>query len=230
MNLMQLAQRIRDARQRRDMTLEQLASEAGLTRSFLSRVENFRATPSLPALVQIARSLGVTVAELVEGLDDRPSVVVIRSDERQRFERDRPHSKIEYYALAAKRPAKNMEPFLLVVPPGIARSQKHAHEPEEFLMVLEGKLDCEYGDQTYRLEEGDCLYADWRDESTLAAVGRDTKVRLYRRQDEAGTPYCITVDGDTLTDNTVTIRDRDSLEQWRVTLDEVVEEIRSRVE
>ena len=39
--------------------------------------------------------------------------------------------------------------------------------------------------------------------------------RRYRRQDEAGTPYCITVDGQTLQDGTVTIRDRDSLEQWR---------------
>ena len=39
--------------------------------------------------------------------------------------------------------------------------------------------------------------------------------RRYRRQDEAGTPYCITVDGQTLQDETVTIRDRDSLEQWR---------------
>ncbi len=53
--------------------------------------------------------------------------------------------------------------------------------------------------------------------------------RRYRRQDEAGTPYCITVDGDTLTDKTVTIRDRDSLEQTRVKLDDVVAEIESRV-
>ncbi len=37
--------------------------------------------------------------------------------------------------------------------------------------------------------------------------------RRYRRQDEAGTPYCITVDGQTLQDQTVTIRDRDTLEQ-----------------
>jgi glycyl-tRNA synthetase len=53
--------------------------------------------------------------------------------------------------------------------------------------------------------------------------------RRYRRQDEAGTPYCITVDGQTLTDGTVTIRDRDTLEQWRVKADEVVEEISKRV-
>jgi glycyl-tRNA synthetase len=53
--------------------------------------------------------------------------------------------------------------------------------------------------------------------------------RRYRRQDEAGTPYCITVDGQTLTDNTVTIRDRDTLEQWRVKVEDVVEEISKRV-
>jgi glycyl-tRNA synthetase len=53
--------------------------------------------------------------------------------------------------------------------------------------------------------------------------------RRYRRQDEAGTPYCITVDGQTLTDQTVTIRDRDTLEQWRVKVADVVEEISKRV-
>lgn len=53
--------------------------------------------------------------------------------------------------------------------------------------------------------------------------------RRYRRQDEIGTPYCITVDGQTLTDQTVTIRDRDTLEQWRVKIDNVVEEIARRI-
>ena len=53
--------------------------------------------------------------------------------------------------------------------------------------------------------------------------------RRYRRQDEAGTPYCITIDGQTLQDKTVTVRDRDSLEQLRVKLDDCVEEITNRV-
>lgn len=54
--------------------------------------------------------------------------------------------------------------------------------------------------------------------------------RRYRRQDEAGTPFCITVDGDSLTDKTVTIRHRDTLEQWRVKADDVVSEIRKLVQ
>jgi glycyl-tRNA synthetase len=54
--------------------------------------------------------------------------------------------------------------------------------------------------------------------------------RRYRRQDEVGTPYCITVDGQTLEDKTVTVRDRDTLEQWRVSVDQVVEDVRKRIE
>jgi glycyl-tRNA synthetase len=47
--------------------------------------------------------------------------------------------------------------------------------------------------------------------------------RRYRRQDEAGTPYCITVDGETATAGSVTIRERDSCEQVRVGVAEVAE-------
>ncbi len=53
--------------------------------------------------------------------------------------------------------------------------------------------------------------------------------RRYRRQDEAGTPYCVTIDGQTLQDGTVTIRDRDSLRQWRVHRRELVDELAGRV-
>jgi glycyl-tRNA synthetase len=53
--------------------------------------------------------------------------------------------------------------------------------------------------------------------------------RRYRRQDEVGTPWCITVDGQSVEDQTVTIRDRDSLEQVRVGSDKVVSWIRERL-
>jgi glycyl-tRNA synthetase len=53
--------------------------------------------------------------------------------------------------------------------------------------------------------------------------------RRYRRQDEAGTPFCITVDGQTLSDGTVTIRDRDTLVQSRIHKSECLAEIATRV-
>ena len=45
--------------------------------------------------------------------------------------------------------------------------------------------------------------------------------RRYRRQDEIGTPFCVTVDFDTLDDHAVTVRERDSMAQERVSLDQV---------
>ncbi len=54
--------------------------------------------------------------------------------------------------------------------------------------------------------------------------------RRYRRQDEVGTPFCITVDSQTLQDGTVTIRDRDTLDQWRVSKDQCLAELQSRLQ
>ena len=57
---------------------------------------------------------------------------------------------------------------------------------------------------------------------------KDSIGRRYRRQDAIGTPYCVTIDHKTLEDNTVTIRERDSMEQKRVTIDLVEREISAK--
>ena len=62
------------------------------------------------------------------------------------------------------------------------------------------------------------LYAD------TAGIGK-----LYRRQDEIGTPFCITVDVESLSDGKVTIRDRDSMEQERVDKTKVKEFLKQRI-
>lgn len=54
--------------------------------------------------------------------------------------------------------------------------------------------------------------------------------KRYRREDEIGTPYCITIDFDTLENNTVTIRDRDTMEQIRLKIDEIAQWIEKKLE
>lgn len=60
------------------------------------------------------------------------------------------------------------------------------------------------------------------DYDTSGAIGR-----RYRRQDEIGTPYCITIDGETISDNTVTVRHRDTMQQDRVNVSDLVRVISS---
>ena len=54
--------------------------------------------------------------------------------------------------------------------------------------------------------------------------------KRYRRQDEIGTPFCVTIDVQTLEDNTVTVRDRDTMEQIRVSIDEAIRYVQEKIE
>jgi glycyl-tRNA synthetase len=73
------------------------------------------------------------------------------------------------------------------------------------------------------------LYRELKAEWNVQYDDKGAVGRRYRRQDEAGTPYCITVDGQTLQDQTVTVRDRDSLKQERVALKDVANLLRERL-
>ena len=83
-------------------------------------------------------------------------------------------------------------------------SKKLSEKSNEVLETLSKKFNCDYDE--------------------AGSIGK-----RYRRQDEIGTPFCLTVDFDTLEDNQVTIRDRDTMEQVRIPIDEVEEYIEQRI-
>lgn len=66
------------------------------------------------------------------------------------------------------------------------------------------------------------FYCDYDDAGSIG--------KRYRRQDEIGTPFCITFDFDSLEDNAVTIRDRDTMQQERVKIDQLVEYLKQKME
>jgi glycyl-tRNA synthetase len=79
-------------------------------------------------------------------------------------------------------------------------------------------------------EKAQALYRELKKRFSIFYDDKGAIGRRYRRQDEAGTPFCVTIDGHTLQDGTVTIRSRDSTQQWRVHLNEVENELRGRIE
>jgi glycyl-tRNA synthetase len=70
-------------------------------------------------------------------------------------------------------------------------------------------------------EVAEKLYRDLRKRWTVQYDAKQSIGKRYARMDEAGTPFCFTIDGDTLSDNTVTVRDRDSASQERIAIDQV---------
>ncbi len=73
------------------------------------------------------------------------------------------------------------------------------------------------------------LYRELRTRVSAAYDEKGAIGRRYRRQDEAGTPYCVTIDGDSLADDTVTVRERDTCEQVRLPQSRVREYITERI-
>jgi glycyl-tRNA synthetase len=79
-------------------------------------------------------------------------------------------------------------------------------------------------------EKAHALYRELKREFNVFYDDKGAVGRRYRRQDEAGTPFCFTIDGQTLQDNTVTLRDRDTAQQTRVPMNGVREELRRRLQ
>ena len=78
-------------------------------------------------------------------------------------------------------------------------------------------------------ERAHALYKDLQKHFAVFYDEKGAVGRRYRRQDEAGTPFCITIDGQTAQDQTVTIRDRDSMKQERVGMDRVLSYLLGRL-
>ena len=74
------------------------------------------------------------------------------------------------------------------------------------------------------------LYMDLREEFAVDLDIKQNIGKRYARQDEIGTPYCFTVDNDTLEDQTVTVRDRNTMTQERVNLDQVSSYLRENLQ
>jgi transcriptional regulator with XRE-family HTH domain len=180
MNLVELSQRIKQRRLELGLSLEEVAAGAGQTRSWLSKVENFRITPSLPALARVAEALRVPLSVLLEGLDARPQMVLTRKKDRRVIQRDPQNSDIVYQELVRGRANRRMNPFLLEVPPGGGRSIARPHEGEEFLTVLRGKVTLEYGAEVLLLVAGDSLYFD-----------ADTPHRLHNPHKTSASVLCV---------------------------------------
>ncbi|QDU55042.1 HTH-type transcriptional regulator PuuR [Aeoliella mucimassa] len=163
------------------MTIEQLAAGTGLTRSWLSKVENFRVTPSLPALFKIAASLGTPLSELLEGLEAGPELCIVRKGEGKEFDRDpSPGNNIHYESLAHGHQSRAMEPFLLTIPPHGGRAQLLPHQGEEFLLVLSGQVSFDYGEDQFVLDAGDSLY-----------FNGSTPHRVYNPSKKAAQVLCV---------------------------------------
>lgn len=180
--------RIRTIRQKREMTVEDLAGaipgDLESNRALIESLESGDLVPSLTPLLQIARALGVRLGSF---LDDQTghSVVVTRGGGEKGTPRftgsnsglDERKAELSFSGLAANKSDRHMEPFIIDVKPHSGKAALSTHEGEEFIYVLSGRIEVEYGKDEYVLEAGDSIYYDSIVPHHLrAALGTEAKI------------------------------------------------------
>jgi len=149
-----LGSRIRGLRKRRGMTLAELARLSELTAGYISQLERNLSYPSIPALFNIARSLGVTIqwffaSEASTAPEDRGFVVRRQSRLSVHYE----DGVVDQ--LLTPQPNRQLEMLHSRFPPGAYSQESYSHEGEEAGYVLSGRFELWVGERHFLLEEGD---------------------------------------------------------------------------
>ena len=145
---------IKRLRKLRELTLEQLASDSGVSAGLLSQVERGQGNPSFNTLVQVAHALGIPVARLVAG--EQMSSPVVRREERRRLSFG--DGKLVLAEMLTPRLDSALEAIRIVTEPGYSsKDTPFVHDGEEFGIVLEGTHAVNVGGTHYVLRAGDSI-------------------------------------------------------------------------
>ena len=151
--LVRLGALIRFYRQREGASLDQLAARAGLSKGFLSDVENGKSAMSLKNFYRVVDSLGITAPQLLTEAEEQ---VVIKSNA---LEFSEIVEGVELTSLSSRARAE-LEPLLFRVGIG-GRVQPHERaSSEEFIYVIDGRITLCYGEKEYELNTGDAAHFD----------------------------------------------------------------------
>ncbi|MDD5169740.1 MAG: cupin domain-containing protein [Syntrophales bacterium] len=161
---LRIGAKVRELRERRKLTLQDLAAKTGLAKSVLSEIEEDEMVPPVASLLKLSKALGVGMAHFFQG-DEPVKISVTRSNERIRI-KSRPHHhegevNYIYESLETKKSEKKMEPLLVeFLPMDTSEIVFNKHDGEEFSFVLEGKLEFRTDDRVEVLSQGDAIYFD----------------------------------------------------------------------
>ena len=173
-----IARKIKELRQSKDLTLDKVAELTGLTKGYLSRIENSEKSPPVSTLAKIA---GAYHMDLISFLSDDDEMIldenieVVKRKDRKRIGSLGAPSGYAYESLAYRMPGKNMNPYIITLSDRNFVDE-FQHEGEEFIFMLEGKAEFILKNTTYTLEEGDSIYFD----SSIPHSGRNLGIKPAR--------------------------------------------------
>lgn len=157
--------RIRQIREAKYISVEELSIRSSIDVLQIEMIEENKIMPSLAPLIKIARSLGVRLGTFLDDSEQLGPVVTLAEEKNKgaSFSNKnlKARSHMDFFALASDKAGRHMEPFIVDIQSGDANDYMlSSHEGEEFIYVLEGAIEINYGKEVYVLNAGDSIYYD----------------------------------------------------------------------
>ncbi len=148
------------------LSQQDLADRCECELEVIQGLENGELPASLAPLIKITRALGVRLGTLMDD-DENLGPVYIDADQIEEVQRlksletNSDAGDLRYFSLAAGRPSRHMDPFIITITPsGEMDHELVGHEGEEWIYGLEGQITIEYGKEKYILSPGESIYYD----------------------------------------------------------------------
>lgn len=172
---MKIGERIRNLRQLSNLTQEELAERANLTKGFISQIERDLTSISLDSLVQILDALDENIADFFRESSGEEKIVY-RENDRVDIEKEKIH---RFELLVPGSTNRRLEPILVTLRQGQASPKERPHEGEEFGIVLRGRVTLRFGKEVLRLKKGECFYLSAEKEHWLENTSSGEAVILW---------------------------------------------------
>lgn len=163
---MDIGSTIRELRHLKQMTLDELSKKSNVSVSLLSMIERNKSVPTVRTLEKAVDALGTTISTLFGDIEDtkRESIkskrVAILPKKKRKKLILGPERANAFYELLTPDYRRNLEIVYIHFPVGNNKGEFISHKGEECGIILEGRLKAYIGDQTFILEDGDCIYLD----------------------------------------------------------------------
>ena len=174
--LIQISNRIKDRRREKNITVQELATRANVSKGLISQIENSRTIPSLIVLVDIIKALEIDLNAFFKDIRSKTNhspVMIKRSSEYERFEKE--HAEGFHYERIFTQSIKHstVDIVILELAPNANRPLVQT-EAFEYKYILQGEVEYQFENEKHKLNQGDSILFDGRIPHTPKNTGIKT--------------------------------------------------------
>ena len=172
-----IGKRIKKARESHGLSIFDVYLRTDINVELLSQIEAGKVVPPLGAIVKLAKALDLKMGYFISGEEEKAYTIVHRDDRKvtSRYDSSKEkHHGYAYESLAPHKTNRYMEPFMVTLEPSETEEERSTHDGQEFIFVLQGKMEVRLGDDIHILQPGDSIYYDSTVPHLVKCHGRET--------------------------------------------------------